>query len=299
MADPNDTFWEEVCIEISKATKYSFKAVKYLPISSGVTGETFQLRTTSESVFLKRIEIDRSNILDAETEGLRTISATNTLRTPSIIATGESTNFAWLALEFIFLTNPNSDSSIKMGENLASMHQFQNNFHGWHATNWIGATRQYNSYEADWPNFFKEFRLLPQLKLALTNNLDSSIFDNGKLLLGELSKFFANYCPSPSLLHGDLWAGNWAADPDGSPIAFDPACYYGDRETDIAMTELFGGFHQNFYTAYNSINPLDKGYIERKSVYNLYHILNHFNIFGASYQQQASDLIMKSLTALR
>ena len=93
--------------------------------------------------------------------------------------------------------------------------------------------------------------------------------------------------------------GNWASDPEGNPIVFDPACYYGDRETDIAMTELFAGFRQDFYDAYNSANPIDKGYVERKSVYNLYHILNHFNIFGVSYEQQASDLIQKSLSAIR
>ncbi len=107
---------------------------------------------------------------------------------------------------------------------------------------------------------------MPQLNQALDNNLDASIFDKGLLLLEEISKLFTNYYPAPSLLHGDLWAGNWASDLEGNPIAFDPACYYGDRETDIAMTELFAGFHENFYAAYNSANPIDKGYIERKSI---------------------------------
>ena len=299
MGEQGSVLWQEINTGISAAKKYNFKPVQYVPLGSGVTGETFRLQTKSESVFLKRIEIDRSSILNSEAEGLSAISKTNTLRTPSMIAKGESTNFAWLALEFISLKNPDSNCSIKMGESLAAMHQCQNDFHGWHTTNWIGANKQCNNYLDDWPSFFKEFRLLPQLTQALDNNLDPSVFDHGKLLLEGFSKLFANYYPTPSLLHGDLWAGNWASDLNGNPVAFDPACYYGDRETDIAMTELFGGFHQDFYIAYNSVNPIDKGYIERKSVYNLYHILNHFNIFGASYEQQASDLIKKSLSELR
>ena len=220
-------------------------------------------------------------------------------KTPRIFAKGESADFAWLALEFISLRSPNTSCAIEMGESLAAMHQNQNDFHGWHSNNWIGANKQRNSFSNDWPNFFKEFRLLPQLNQALDNNLDTSVFDSGQLLLEEISKLFTNYYPAPSLLHGDLWTGNWASDPEGNPIVFDPACYYGDRETDIAMTELFAGFRQDFYDAYNSANPIDKGYVERKSVYNLYHILNHFNIFGASYEQQASDLIQKSLSAIR
>ena len=299
MAEKTDTFWQEINIGISVAKKYDFEPVQCLPLSSGITGETFRLQAKSESIFLKRIDINKSSILNSEAEGLKAISNTNSLKTPRIFAKGESENFAWLALEFVSLRTPDSNCAIKMGESLAAMHQNQNDFHGWHSNNWIGANKQRNSFLNDWPKFFKEFRLLPQLNQALDNNLDTSVFDNGQLLLEEISKLFTNYYPDPSLLHGDLWAGNWASDLEGNPIAFDPACYYGDRETDIAMTELFAGFHQDFYDAYNSANPIDKGYIDRKSVYNLYHILNHFNIFGVSYEQQASDLIQKSLSVIR
>ncbi len=299
MVEKNDTFWQEINAGISAAKKYNFEPVRCFPLSSGITGETFRLQTKSESIFLKLIDINRSPILYSEAEGLKAISNTNTLKTPRIFAKGESADFAWLALEFISLRSPNTSCAIEMGESLAAMHQNQNDFHGWHSNNWIGANKQRNSFSNDWPNFFKEFRLLPQLNQALDNNLDTSVFDSGQLLLEEISKLFTNYYPAPSLLHGDLWTGNWASDPEGNPIVFDPACYYGDRETDIAMTELFAGFRQDFYDAYNSANPIDKGYVERKSVYNLYHILNHFNIFGASYEQQASDLIQKSLSAIR
>ncbi len=299
MVEKNDTFWQEIKVGISAAKKYNFEPVRCLLLSSGITGETFRLQTKSESIFLKLIDINRSPILYSEAEGLKAISNTNTLKTPRIFAKGESADFSWLALEFISLRSPNTSCAIEMGEGLAAMHQYQNDFHGWHSDNWIGANKQRNSFSNDWPNFFKEFRLLPQLNQALDNNLDTSVFDSGELLVEEISKLFTNYYPTPSLLHGDLWTGNWASDPEGNPIVFDPACYYGDRETDIAMTELFAGFREDFYDAYNSVNPIDKGYVERKSVYNLYHILNHFNIFGVSYQQQASDLIQKSLSAIR
>ena len=299
MVEKNDTFWQEINAGISAAKKYNFEPVRCFPLSSGITGENFRLQTKSESIFLKLIDINKSPILYAEAEGLKAISNTNTLKTPRIFAKGESADFAWLALEFISLRSPDTSCAIEMGESLAAMHQNQNDFHGWHSNNWIGANKQRNSFSNDWPNFFKEFRLLPQLNQALDNNLDKSVFDSGQLLLEEISKLFTNYYPAPSLLHGDLWPGNWASDPEGNPIVFDPACYYGDRETDIAMTELFAGFRQDFYDAYNSANPIDKGYVERKSVYNLYHILNHFNIFGVSYEQQASDLIQKSLSAIR
>jgi fructosamine-3-kinase len=113
-----------------------------------------------------------------------------------------------------------------------------------------------------------------------------------------MAVLFDNYLPQPSLLHGDLWAGNAAVDKQGCPVIFDPACYYGDRETDLAMTELFGGFSQDFYAAYQAVWPLDKGYVVRKTFYNLYHILNHLNIFGGGYLRQAESMIAMLLAEI-
>ena len=113
----------------------------------------------------------------------------------------------------------------------------------------------------------------------------------GEKLLKNLERFFIGYEPKASLLHGDLWSGNYGYLNNGEPVIFDPAVYYGDRETDIAMTELFGGFPAEFYTAYNEAWPLDKGYQQRKNLYNLYHILNHFNLFGGGYAMQAENMM--------
>ena len=111
-------------------------------------------------------------------------------------------------------------------------------------------------------------------------------------------QFFGSYVPVPSLLHGDLWGGNWAADSSASPVLFDPATYFGDREADLAMTELFGGFDKRFYDAYSAAWPLDSGYASRRDLYNLYHVLNHFNLFGGGYASQAGDIVDRLLAQL-
>jgi fructosamine-3-kinase len=111
----------------------------------------------------------------------------------------------------------------------------------------------------------------------------------------QLPDFFAGYQPEPSLLHGDLWGGNWGVIADEQPVIFDPAVYYGDREADIAMTRLFGGFGAEFFTAYNEAWPLDSGFERRCDLYNLYHVLNHLNLFGGGYLRQVSDMLDRLL----
>ena len=158
---------------------------------------------------------------------------------------------------------------------LAKLHRTTGPRFGWHRDNWIGATPQINDWRDDWATFFQECRLRPQLELARQNGFSFSV-------PADLLK---DHRPQPSLLHGDLWSGNAGFIEEG-PVIFDPAVYYGDREADIAMTELFGGFPARFYDAYNEALPLPDGYETRKHLYNLYHLLNHLNIFGAGYLAQ-------------
>jgi len=156
---------------------------------------------------------------------------------------------------------------------LATLHRQTGPRFGWHRDNWIGATPQINTWSDDWCEFWQERRMRPQLALARKNGFD--IPDPPTL----------EHSPQPSLLHGDLWNGNAGFIEDG-PVIFDPAVYYGDREADLAMTELFGGFPPEFYSSYRKTYPLDAGYEQRKHFYNLYHLLNHLNIFGAGYLAQ-------------
>jgi fructosamine-3-kinase len=153
---------------------------------------------------------------------------------------------------------------------------------GWPRDNYIGATPQANAWCDDWAEFWRERRLRPQLEQARSKG-----FDLGKIALEDL---LIKHQPEPALLHGDLWSGNAGFTAEG-PVVFDPAVYYGDREADLAMTELFGGFPREFYDAYNEAWPLEAGYAQRKHLYNLYHLLNHLNLFGGGYLGQVSSTL--------
>ena len=161
---------------------------------------------------------------------------------------------------------------------LASVHRHQADRFGWQRDNYIGSTPQQNGWRESWIAFWRERRLEPQIALARANGYRIEVPPVWRLLEGHE--------PAPSLLHGDLWSGNAAFLPDGAPVLFDPAVYYGDREADLAMTELFGGFPREFYSSYRKIYPLDAGYEKRKHLYNLYHLLNHLNLFGSGYLGQ-------------
>jgi fructosamine-3-kinase len=178
------------------------------------------------------------------------------------------------------------------------MHRQTGESFGFHRDNYIGATVQPNQLAEDWGSFFRNQRIAFQLNLAQQNGAPGRLLDSGRQLLGRLPACFDNYHPVPSLLHGDLWGGNWGATPAGEPVIFDPAVYYGDRETDLAMTELFGGFDERFYQSYRQSWPLDPGYETRKVLYNLYHILNHYNLFGGGYAAQAEGMIDRLLAEI-
>ena len=151
---------------------------------------------------------------------------------------------------------------------------------------------------SDWIEFFAQYRLGFQLDLAERSGYGGRWLEQGRRLCSRLADFFDGYRPRPSLLHGDLWGGNWAADAAGEPVIFDPASYFGDREADLAMTQLFGGFGRAFYDAYTSAWPLDPGAGTRRDLYNLYHVLNHLNLFGGGYRAQAERMIGRLLAAL-
>jgi protein-ribulosamine 3-kinase len=175
------------------------------------------------------------------------------------------------------------------------MHRFSSQKFGWIRDNTIGSTPQVNKFSSGWREFWREYRLGYQLQLARANGYTGRLQKQGEQLMERLDQFFPGPPPVPSLLHGDLWAGNYSFDVSGEPVVFDPAVYYGDRETDIAMTELFGGFANSFYAAYREVYPLEPEYETRKTLYNLYHILNHLNLFGGGYVRQAEQMMGRLL----
>ncbi len=183
----------------------------------------------------------------------------------------------------------------RLGQALAAMHHCCHRRFGFDCDNTIGSTPQRNSYSDDWVEFWRLQRLEFQLQLAQRNGFDAGLIDAGQRLAESLDDFFIDYRPRASLLHGDLWGGNQAADAAGNPVIYDPACYYGDHEADLAMMQLFGNPGERFFAAYRERFPIDPGYRRRRDLYNLYHVLNHANLFGAGYGAQAGRMIERLL----
>jgi protein-ribulosamine 3-kinase len=222
--------------------------------------------------FLKQSAPERADAFAAEADGLEALAAH--VRVPRVLDRGVKDGRAFILLERLDLRRGGDWRA--MGRMLATLHRQTGPRFGWHRDNFIGLTPQQNGWCDDWAEFWLERRLRPQLALARKNGFE---LEEPRVRLHR---------PPPSLLHGDLWSGNAGFIAQG-PVIFDPAVYFGDRETDLAMTELFGGFPREFYQAYDEAFPLDPGYQERKHLYNLYHLLNHLNIFGGGYLAQVEE----------
>jgi len=184
-------------------------------------------------------------------------------------------------------------SQSALGRGLALLHQQTSQQFGFTSENVIGKSLQTNLQNDSWLEFYSQQRLGTQFKLAKEHGFFNSFAFEAEALMHVLPDLLGNHHPAPSILHGDLWSGNVACDSLGIPTIFDPAIYYGDRECDIAMTELFGGFSSHFYAAYNDVYPLDEGYKKRKELYNLYHVLNHANLFGGTYIKQSKSMMQQ------
>jgi fructosamine-3-kinase len=268
-------------------------------VGGGCINNAEVLEGNGRRYFVKANDAARLDMFEAEAAGLTEIADTNSVRVPRPVCTGRHGDRSYLVLEHLDLGRGGGKSEQLLGRQLAALHRATQTRFGWHRANTIGSTAQINTEESDWPRFYREHRLRYQLQLAVQNGYRGSLQNQGERLLDCLPAFFTSYSPKPSLLHGDLWGGNHAALADGTPVIFDPAVYYGDREADLAMTELFGGFGSGFYSAYRAAWPLDPGYRVRKDLYNLYHVLNHLNLFGGGYLAQAHGMINGLLAAVR
>jgi fructosamine-3-kinase len=284
--------------ELEAATGLRFRAApRPLAVGGGfATCERWEC--DSGPVFVKVADRERLRLLEAEAAGLRELSGAAALRVPRVLAVGVAGSQAFLALEWIEFRAATARTEARLGELLARQHRVTAARFGWHRDNTIGATPQPNACSDDWARFFAERRVGFQLDLAAQNGHSGRWIDRGRRLCERLDVLLRGHHPLPSLLHGDLWGGNWAADEAGQPVVFDPAVYFGDREADLAMTRLFGGFGRAFYDAYESAWPLDPGAPLRFDLYNLYHVLNHLNLFGGGYRGQAEVLIERLLAAV-
>lgn len=267
-------------------------------VGGGDINSAYKLQTADLVWFIKLNRADLADMFAAEAAGLQELAGIGAVRVPEVICFGLFQQHAYLVLNYIELSPLRGQGANLFGQQLAQLHRQPQAFFGWQRDNTIGSTLQYNRRRDDWVGFWQQQRLGKQLQLAAGNGYTGTLQSRGEKLLTQVGSFFSDYQPQPALLHGDLWGGNAAADADGNPVMFDPACYYGDREADLAMTELFGGFGRDFYAAYQIEYPLDVGYKTRKTLYNLYHILNHLNLFGRGYLSQANGMIEQLLAEL-
>ena len=295
---PREDATETLRQALQSALGRSLEPAPSAHVAGGSIGECVRWSSDDCNLFVKLAPVERLSALEAEAAGLAELDAAAAIQVPALLGTGTTTSTAWLALRWIDFTTPVRRSEALLGEQLASLHRVGAPRFGWHRDNTIGATPQRNAWDDDWARFFVRQRLALQLDLAETNRASSRLLERGRQL-GEIAgALFSSYRPVPSLLHGDLWGGNWATDASGEPVVFDPAVYFGDREADIAMTRLFGGFGPAFYAAYQAAWPLDPAAGTRRGFYNLYHVLNHFNLFGGGYGAQAEGIIERLLAEL-
>jgi fructosamine-3-kinase len=285
--------WTQIEQQISEAIDQRFEISDRTSVSGGCINQGYKITNGSQTFFVKLNRASQFTMFEAEALGLKELLATDTILVPKPICYGVASESAYIVLEWLGLDRGNRESWQKMGCDLAKLHQVRKSTaFGWERNNTIGATPQINTWTSDWTIFFTQHRIGYQLKLAKQR---SGNFSQGDRLLSIIPELLANHQPQPSLVHGDLWSGNAAVTQSGEPVIFDPATYWGDREVDIAMTELFGGFPNEFYQGYDQTFPLEAGYKQRKTLYNLYHVLNHFNLFGGSYESQANRMIQSLL----
>lgn len=276
----------------------SVTVVSKTPVSGGDINRAYALLLSDGSrLFMKANRRENADFFRAEAEGLEALKATGAISVPGVIARGTDDKESFLLLEYIEEGRRSPSASEKLGIRLAQMHMADaaacvpGGRYGFLSDNYIGAGYQSNKPADSWVEFFADRRLRPQFEKAAAY-WDVDERKSIERFLDRLDRYLAEP-ERPSLIHGDLWAGNYMIDRSGEPWLIDPAAYVGHAEADLAMTELFGGFDRRFYDAYRETAGIDPGYADRRDIYNLYHLLNHLNLFGGSYLYSVRSIISR------
>lgn len=286
--------WAPVGASIAEATGRAPGPLHARPVTGGCIHRAVVLEGPAVRFFVKSNARAHLDGFIAEAEGLRALARAGAVRVPAPICWGTAGDVAYLVLEHLTLDTPSARAQEALGRRLAALHRVTRPRFGWDRDNTIGLTPQPNAWSDDWVSFFRDRRIGFQLACARQQGY-RRLADAGERLQARVETLLQGHTPPASLLHGDLWSGNVAQLPSGEPVIFDPAVYYGDREADLAMTELFGRFDERFYRAYTESWPPAPGYEIRRDLYNLYHVLNHVNLFGGAYLGQAERLIGRLL----
>jgi len=260
-------------------------------VGGGSINSAYRLDTNAGKFFVKLNAVSRfPEMFNKELLGLKILSEAGALPVPETVGLGEDRDDAFLVLKFVDTGVPPSGFWENFGHALAQLHGHSADSFGLDHDNYIGSLPQSNTFHDSWEDFFIEERLKPQITLAVDNNRlfnnDLKAFQN---FFNRLSEIFPKEVPA--LLHGDLWSGNFMINTAGEAVLIDPAVYFGHREMDLGMSQLFGGFHSRFYEAYNEASPLESGWEKRLDYCNLYPLLVHVNLFGGSYVHSVREII--------
>lgn len=293
----DQSFWLNVAQKITEYFGKNFAVRTVTPVSGGDINQAFQITDSDQAFFIKLNRASLVDMFSAELLALERLQQSSTIRVPNAYFVGQNEDKSFILMEY--LTFSSSGSKQQFAIDLAKMHQVNSEQYGWQSDNFIGSSLQYNQYTMYWPEFYAEYRLKPQINWLSQKGCSKKLTDLIDAVIVNIDGFFVDYQPKVSLLHGDLWSGNYGFLSDGTPIIYDPASYFGDHEADLAMMELFGSPGKDFFTAYHQEFPIDSGYAVRKKLYNLYHILNHANLFGGAYSSQAASMATSLLSALR
>ena len=258
-------------------------------LGGGCISSSFVCTLENKSKLFCKTIGQKTDMFEKEANGLKELLKQSEIIIPKV----KYVDFEILLTDYIEIGSERSNFYDLFGKTFAKMHKVSNDYFGFYENNYIGSNKQMNlPVNSNWADFYFENRILFQYKLAEKNGYSSENMTSLiRKLESNINKILSGSKERPSLLHGDLWGGNFLVGKDGKPVLIDPAVYYGHREADLAMTKLFGGFNNNFYKAYDKEFPLPDGYKFRENIYKLYHILNHLNLFGSSYYGQAITLL--------
>lgn len=282
--------FNEIAKQLSKHFNQLINIIDHKQIYGGDINQSYHLQTNIGSFFLKINDSGLNDMFEKEFDGLQLLYQTKTIKIPKPILYGSFENKIFLITEFIEKEKPSKNFWQTFAQQLAALHKHTHEQFGLSSSNYIGSLHQQNYYCNTWSEFYTTQRIMPLVQLAFSQNKCGR---QDVLLAEKLCKSLHNLFPEekPSLLHGDLWSGNFMSDENGKPVIYDPAVYYGNREMDIAMSLLFGGFDKNFYDFYNEIFPLQTGWKERIQLCQLYPLLVHLVLFGGHYYFSVMDII--------
>ncbi|OXY82530.1 fructosamine kinase family protein [Oceanimonas doudoroffii] len=286
--------WPVIASQISEAIDAEFAITERKPLSGGEINQAFRVSDGHRHFFVKLNDRAGVDMFRTEWTSLEHLLNTQTVKVPRPVCCGTTVSSSFLVLEYLALGSAEEQDWHMLGRQLAHLHKGSSQpMYGWDEDNFIGTTVQPNAWHKKWATFFAEQRIGWQLKLLEEKG---QYFGDIEEIVGAIKNRLASHQPRACLLHGDLWRGNLGFS-ERQGVLFDPASYFGDRETDIAMTELFGQFPRVFYQGYDAVWPREEGYRARREIYNLYHLLNHVNLFGNPYLQQAKTSLLRIIAS--